>query len=241
MVNNFIFLPIGLTLLAAFATAQQKQEAFAYDTSFVVKAGTKLNDAIPARYVYRYAEFLPGKVVFRDGTVSEARMNYNRLTDEMHFINRPGDTLALADEPTVRFICIGKDSFCFDRGYVLLVKSDSDVKLGMKQGFQLGDRKRPTGYDMMSSTSSVTGLSSLHDGRKLYELEVKEQVLVTTVTQFYFGDKYNHFVFATGKNLRGLFPECKRPIEEFCKKSGIDFGKREDLESVVSFMAGSCR
>jgi len=237
--SKFILLSLGL-MVATFANAQQKPP-LVQDTSFVVSTGTILNNVLPAKNIFHYSGFLPGKVYFRDGRIVEAHMNYNRIMDEMQFINRTGDTLALSDEPTIRVICIEKDSFYFDRGYVLLVETNEAVKLGVKHGFKLGDKRKPTGYDMMSSTSSVTSLSSLPDGRRLYNLEVKEQTLVSTFTQYYFGDKYNRFIPATGKNLLAMFPQCTNPIRKFCKSHGIDFGKKEDLERVISFIQGSCR
>lgn len=240
MHNRVLFLFLGLLTIASLVTAQPKQQSFVRDTSFVVNAGTKLSDAIPAAYLFHYPGFLDGKVFFRDGKLSEAKMNYNRLTDEMLFIAKSGDTLAIANEPTVRLICIEKDSFYFDRGYILLVKSNGAVQLGVRQGFQPGDRRRPTGYDMMSSTSSVTSLSSLHDGKKLYELEVKEETSFSTVTQFCFGDKYNHFVPATEKNLVDLFPDCAGALKQFCKKNNVSFRRKEDLEAVISFLTTSC-
>jgi hypothetical protein len=238
--SRFILLPLSL-MLTTFAKAQQKQRSLVQDTSLMVSAGTILNNVLPAKNTFHYSEFLPGKVYFRDGRIAEANMNYNRIMDEMQFINRTGDTLALSDEPTIRVICIEKDSFYFDRGYVLLVETNDAVKLGVKHGLKLGDKRKPTGYDMMSSTSSVTSLRSLLDGRRLYNLEVKEQTLISTFTQYYFGDKFNRFIPATKKNLLSMFPQYANPIKKFCKSNGIDFSKKEGLKTVVSFISDSCR
>lgn len=235
-----VFTFMGLIMVASPVTAQQRERSFAQDTSFLVNAGTKLNDMFPVKHLFHYPEFLAGKVFFRDGKVSEARMNYNRLTDEMLFIGKTGDTLALDNEPTIKLICINDDTFYFDKGYVMLVRSNDVVKLGMKRGFKQGDKRKETGYDMMSSASSVSSLSSLYDDKRIYSLEVKEQALVFSVTAYYFSDKYNHFVPATEKNLADLFPEYTRLLNEFCKKNRIDFDRIRDLQTVMSFLSGTC-
>ena len=89
---------------------------------------------------------------------------------------------------------------------------------------------------MMSSTSSVTSYSSLHDGNKLHQLEIKEQTMFSTATQFYFGNKYNRFVLATQKNLLDLFPKGAALLKDYCKRNHIDFGKRADLEKLISYV-----
>lgn len=240
MCNKVIFLFTGLIMAAGFTVAQQKSYPVAQDTSFVVNAGTRLNDAIPAKHLFHYPEFLSGKVIFRDGKVSEAKMNYSRLTDEMLFIGKGGDTLALDNEPTIKLVCIGSDTFYFDRGYVLLVKTTGAVKLGIKEGFRYGDKKKETGYDMMSAASSVTSLGPLYDDKRMYQLAVKEQTVVRTVAHYYVGDTYNRFVLATEKKLAGLLPECAGLLNEFCKKNKIDFGRMKDLDTVLSFLASAC-
>lgn len=211
--------------------------SFTQDTSFIVGAGARPGEIIPAKDIYQYPAFLRGNVFFRDGTVSEGKMNYNRLTDEMLFVDQNGDTLAIDNKPTIRFIWIEKDSFYFDQGYIRLLKGGTVVKLGVKEGFKPGDKRKQAGYDMMSSASSVSSFSSLYDGKRMYPLEVKEQTIVFKTTLYYFGDRYHHFVLATKKNLVALFPNYSVQLNRFCNKNKVDFSSRRDLERVVSFLA----
>ena len=118
------------------------ERSLTQDTSFVVNAGSRIDEAIPAKDLYEYSEFLIGKVIFRDGRVVEARMNYNRFTDEMFFIKGNGDTLILDNEETIRLINIKKDSFYFNKGYILLVQSNNSARLGVKHSFRLADKKK---------------------------------------------------------------------------------------------------
>ena len=110
----------------------------------------------------------------------------------------------------------------------------------MKQGFRKGDKRKETGYNMTSSASSVTSISSLFDDNKLYQLEVKEQAVLFTATHYYFGDKFNHFVLATEKNLIDLFPKCADQLAGSCKKNSVDFNRRDHLEILLSFLQDRC-
>ena len=144
---------------------------FCQDSIFVINAGVKVNDVIPAEASYHYKDFMSGKVVFRDENVSEGKLNYSMLMDEMHFINERGDTLAVDNEPTISYVSIDKDTFYFDKGYFMLIKNYQSIKLCIKQGFRFGDRKKKAAYGMESSTSSVSSYNSLNDGRIVRPLE----------------------------------------------------------------------
>ena len=194
------------------------------DTVFIVDAGIKVNDLLPSNVLYQYTEFLNGKVFYRNGIVFDGKLNYNRLMDEMQFISEKGDTLALRNEPTIRFVFIDKDTFYWDRGFVMSVKNSGTLKLAAKQGFKIVDIKsKAAAYDMMSSTSSVSSLSSFNDGTVSYELAVKGKMQLSETTKYYFGNKYGHFVLANKKNLLDLFQACAVQINRFVRKNKIDF------------------
>jgi|SRR5688572_17370102 len=165
MLNKFIILYLGLAFIAGCATAQRKKQPAADDNYYLVVPGTKLNDVIPTKEIFHYPSFVSGKVYYREGNVQEAVMNYNRLVDEIQFIGPDGDTLALDKEFTIRVVCIGKDTFHFDKGYILLLSSKHAIKLGIKYRFEIGERRQNTGYDMLSSASSALSFSSLQDDK----------------------------------------------------------------------------
>jgi hypothetical protein len=236
MLNKFIILYVALALIAGFATAQRKSQAIAGDNYYIVAPGTKLNDVIPADEVFYYPSFVPGKVYYREGNVQETVMNYNQLVDEIQFIGPDGDTLALDNEFTVRFVCIGRDTFYFDKGYILLLSSKHAVRLGVKHRFEMGERRQNTGYDMLSSASSTLSFSSLQDETRMRTLQINEQVVVRKTVQYYFGDKFNHFVPATEKTIAELFPKCINTLNRFLKKNRVDFNNRDDVYKVVAFV-----
>src|SRR3712207_5371463 len=100
-------------------------------TFLIVKAGENIMDVVPAPEVFYYPQFTSGKVFFRDGTGVEAKLNYSRLVDEMHFIGPKGDTLALANEKNIKHVAIGNDTFYYDGGYVRLLSAGPLVKLAV--------------------------------------------------------------------------------------------------------------
>jgi len=213
--------------------------AFAQDSVYIISAGTKVNGVIPTKEQYYYSQFLNGTAYFLDDRKVETRMNYNGLSDEIHFINERGDTLAIDNELTLKLVCIDKDTFYFETGFLMLLRSNSTVKLAVKRGFKLVDKKTETGYDLPSSSSSVSSLSSFNDGKVSRQLVSKQQVIVAKTTQYYFGNRFNGFTIANKKNLLNLFHGCATRIAEFSRKNKIDYNNPHHLEKITDFV-GNC-
>ena len=210
---------------------------FSQNTSFVtIKAGSNAMDVLTIADVFHYPQFTYGKIFFKDGIVSEARMNYNTLLDEMHFIGPKGDTLALANEGTVKFIAIGEDSFYYDQGYVRQIFGGSVVKLAVRQVWKVVDNKKRGAYNSASASSAISSKSSYYNGTGLYKINVDQDIVLSKVERYYFGDKYNRFVLAGKKNLLMLFPKEQRRIGMFLTENKVDFSNRDDLEKTVQFL-----
>lgn len=213
----------------------------AQDSTFVtIKAGNRVNDVLTPAEIYYYPQFTSGKVFFRDGSKAVGKMNYTRLFDQMLFIGPKGDTLALADEKNIKFITIDQDTFYFDEGYVRLIMNKGDVKLAEKQVWVVADVRKIGSHNKATSTVAITSIDSYTDRAsraKSYDLLINEDMLIKKETQYFFGDKYNHFVRSGKKKLLLLFPKEQASIENYLKENKVDFDKKDDLEKITQFLA----
>jgi hypothetical protein len=224
-----LLLIIGL-LLAATAPAQNSN-------TLLVKAGTTIKESIPPAELYHFAAFRTGKVYFKDGRSAAGLMNYHRLLDELQFINSKGDTLAVDNEPTIELVVLDRDTFYYDGSFIKLLHANGDTKLGVKQWLKLIDRQKTGGYDQPSTTSAITAFSSYDDGRRLYDLVVREDLILNRELQYYFGNKFNRFVPVTRKNVYDLFPKHEAALTEYLKTEKVDFKKGSDLQKLFTFLA----
>ena len=213
-------------------------ESFAQRTKpITLNTGAGTDEGIPAAEMYQYSQFVNGRVDFKSGSNSEARLNYNRFLDEMQFITVNGDTLALDNEETIKIITVNNDSFYYDKGYLLGVTSNSMLKLAVKQGFRILDRQKKTAFDGSSAVSSIRNINAYSNGRRVYNVGVTQEVMLEKDDHYYIGDKYNHFVFASKKNLLQLLPKHNDSIRKYLKENEIEFHKKEDLEKLLQFLA----
>ena len=212
----------------------------AQDSTLVtIKAGNRVKDVLSTSDIYYYPQFTNGKVFLRDGSRAGAKLNYNRLYDQMLFIGPKGDTLALAEEKTIKFIVVDKDTLYFDEGYVRLIANYGEVKLAEKQLWVVADFRKIGTHDTPKNTVAITTVSNLADpaGRaKSYDFLLNEDIIIRKETQYYFGDEYNHFVRASKKKLLLLFPKDQLSIENYLKENKVDFDNKGDLEKIAQFL-----
>lgn len=108
-------------------------------------------------------------------------MNYSRLVDQMLFIDHKDDTLALANEKTIKFIAIDRDTFYYDEGYIRVITDHGDVKLAEKEIWVVADTRKIGTHNRSTSTVAVTSLSSYTDETaraKSYDLLINEDMVI---------------------------------------------------------------
>lgn len=223
MKNTLLLL--GFLLIMLRPAAQDKK-------IFVVKAGEAANEVIPFDEVYTYPAFVSGLVHFRSGDVSQGRLNYNVLTSEMDFIDAKGDTMALADEPLIKMVVIGKDSFLFNQGYFKIVASAGEYKLAKRALFTMAKIEKTGAYDqpMPAGTDTYSGYSN---GNHVNKLVVKQNVTLVKETAWYFGNKNNEFLPANRKNLKRSYSKKENKIDDYLTGNEVDFRKEDDLVKLI--------
>ena len=207
------------------------------NSTIIVKAGKSIYESVSTADLYEYPQFIFGKVYFKPGDSATGRLNHNRLMDQMHFIDFKGDTLSIADPATIKSISINGDVFYYDNGYVKLIKEDNTIKLVTKQTLSVVGKEKTGAYNATSSTSAINTYSSFTSDGKVYKLVPMEDMILKKQIQYYFGDKYNHFVLANKKNLLRLFSKQNGALTVYLKENDVDFTNREDLEKLLQYLA----
>lgn len=209
----------------------------AQDSSIVIKAGKSINESVAITALYQYPQFRPGKVFFRRGDSGVAKMNYHRLLDEMLFIDLKGDTLSIDNPATIRSIRINDDVFYFDDGYVKLIKDTNGIKLAVKETLIVSGKDKIGAYGMANPTSAIDSYGKLIDQTGIYHLVPREDIMLAKKIQYYFGDRFNQFVWATRKNLVQQFSRQSRTLNAYLKENNIDLDNRDDLVKLLRFLA----
>jgi hypothetical protein len=202
--------------------------------SWPVKVGEIPNQVLPIEAMYVLPNFTTGTAFLRDGTSSIQRFNYNYLQDEMQFINEKGDTLTIADPALLKSVEIDSMVFYYDQIFVREIFTAGKYKLAIRQEMvQIADKTRGA-YDAASGASSIKTYGSINnENSRIYQLQVKKDVLFEGVHSYYIISADNPFLKATRKNFQLLFED--KSLSKFIKANHINFNKSEDLKTLLKY------
>ena len=228
------------SLLLLFSILISCTGLLAQDSIYVtIKSGDRIHEGLTSADLYYYPQFTNGEVFFKGGTKAKGKVNYSRLFDQMLFIDGKGDTLALAEERTIKFIAVNKDTFYYDEGFVRIIADNKFVKLAEKQLWVVTDIRKPGPHNTSTSTIGVTSVRTFRQGNDAVRnpLKLDEDIVLRKETRYYFGDEYNHFIRASKKGLFELFNKKQRSIENYLKENKVNFDKRDDIEKLFQFIS----
>jgi hypothetical protein len=221
----FLLLITGLT-----ARSLYSQE------SITVKAGTKIIDYFPRAECYRYPEFITGKVLFKDGTYTEARFNYNILFGEMQFIQHR-DTLSIANANRISLVILDPDTFYYDQGYLEILFNKHPVEIALKHYVKIVDIKKSGGYGTTSSTSAISSYGSISASTGYHKLQVSEDIVVREEKEYYIRAFGKGFELLRKNAVLQAFPEEEENIKQYLKEHKIDFRNEEDILDLMHFIS----
>ena len=200
----------------------------------VVKAGTKLLDYFTTEERYMYSEFIPGRIMLRNGIYSDRILNYNYVAGEMEFIQK-SDTLSIANKKDIKMVIIAQDTFYYDKGYIELIRN-TEPKIGLKQSVELKEIVNKDPYGTASSGGASTTYNSMPSNGSYYKFTANKDMVFKKSLQYYILTPEADFILINKNNLLKQYPHNKDKIKPFLKKNKIKFDVREDILKLADFI-----
>ena len=220
------FLAVNLSLLA-----QGK-------VTFTVKAGESIADVLTPEDIFKYPDFIKGKVLYTSGSYTETLLNYNKVLGEMQFINSRGDTVIIANPEDISFISLPEDTFYISEGYLEAITGNDNVMLVVKNYVKLMDVRKQGAYGM-SSTGNIDNYTSVSSGTNTGTVQLKsnQDMIYSYEVEYYFTSDKVDYVPARKNSILKLYPDHKDEIRSFIKEHSINFNRLQDLISLTEFVA----
>lgn len=223
-----VFLITTLVLLSACLSAQK-------DKTYTVAAGLKVEDCIPFEERYCFPEFTVGKVIFKSGTNTEAKLNYNYLIREMQYL-QGRDTLAIANEADILQVVIGGEIFIMNKGFMQVIYNGK-VSVALKQYLKQMEVIKKDSYGSAGSNSATDSYNSIQTDGQTYKLILNHDRIFKKIAEYYLEASSGVFVPFTKKKVLQLFPQKKKDIEAYLKSNKVDFNSREDLIRFAEYLS----
>ncbi len=187
---------------------------------------------------YKYKSFPDGKIIFKDSSISEEKLNYNRVLGEIHFINSKGDTLQLAHPETMSLIIIGVDTFYyFEKGFAQLLTHYGKTDLAAKKTLKYIGKEKKGAYGTYSAVASISSYDSFTADNQITNLLVADENLIFKyVNSYLLVDAYRNSVPANKKNFYKLFSNKEQQLKNYFQKNKVNFQREGDLKKILVFL-----
>ena len=206
------------------------------DETITVRAGTRILDYFPVSKRYLYSEFTTGRILFKNGTYSDRKLNYNHLAGEIEFL-QARDTLSISDKKDIRSVIVAQDTFFYDKGYIEQIKSGR-ITVGLKQYYELKDIQGKDSYGVTSAGAATTSLGSLPADGNFYKLTANKDMIFKRTILYYIATQESGFVLCTKKNIMNLFTQKKDKVKSYLKANKVKFSSRDDILKLADFLSG---
>jgi hypothetical protein len=195
------------------------------------------DEILPVDVRYRYPQFLPGQVYYRNGNEAAGKLNFNLLVQEIQFINDDGDTMALDQIETVQLLRIGQDTFYYNKGIVQSIGRYQDVQLAVKERLVLKDVQKIGAYGMTNPGGSVDSYNAIRIGQGTYKLAMNQNLVFKKDRDYLLVIKNKLFLPLNRHSIEKAFPAKRNTLDNFITKNKINLQKEEDIRKLLAFCA----
>lgn len=205
--------------------------------TYTIRPGEKVTSIIPLVDQYMYANFQNGSVLFKNGYKSKALLNYYIISQELHFITKNSDTLAISNPAEISNVVIGNDYFFYEGS--CFVKQDTvigEITIALSFFFGTKDIKKITAFG--SAADGGVDSYELFLPSTNNKLSITPQVLTTLAIgkSLFIGNKYKNFVPVTKKNIFSLFAEKERILRKYLSDKTVNYYSRKDVVNLLIYM-----
>jgi len=173
--------------------------------------------------------------VFLKKSRTDAKVNYDLLTEKLLFIDKNNDTLAIQNTKDITIVQIGKRYFKYYGDiFVEIIHQSDNSAIWLRRQIKKTDSQRIGAYGMPSATSSITNINSIDVGGHFRDIDVVELAKYDNIATFYLS-KGSKVRIANKSGFLKTYPKKKSAIEQYLKERALDLDVLEDIIKLNDF------
>ncbi|MEP6747081.1 MAG: hypothetical protein ABJB86_05115 [Bacteroidota bacterium] len=202
-----------------------------------VNAGDDIATAVSPYGIYRFPAFTNGIIQLKDGRQGEERLNFNVLSDQIMYIDKKGDTLAIGIPGQVKKITINETNFYYDKtACVEEIANSAIASLVVKRKISVDYQPKGEFGTSVPNTGGVDVYKQL-PSRTDYHLVANEEAIIKKITSYFLITGEGQQIPATKSNFISLFAKNKDNIKRYLSSNKVDFNKERDLVQLLGIAA----
>lgn len=189
---------------------------------------------------YEYVKFTPGILYLNNDSTIETLLNYNVLTEEIHFLNKK--VIQKINSNKIKYVSLNNSLYhsINSKIYKEIYKNDKYRLLYIKKPNLSDLNTVEGGYNITTETSSVKKLNNYTvnnaSGSDFVVLKDDKGKKVKTSDQFYILNKKGRLIFATKNKIIKFSKKDKNEIKSFIKNNNLTTNNKDDLIKILDFM-----
>lgn len=195
-----------------------------------------LDNALPTRFLYAFDEYMPVKIVFKNGTTASSRININLITGKLLFIDRTGEVLQISNQEEIRlFYESGNTWVPAENTYGRIIYEKEGIAVICIVKTEISNYQIETAFGGKSNTSSAQSLLSITTGNISHPI-IPVGEFTFKIKRLYYILKGGRRYFSNTTSLKKLFSEKKKKINNFLKVNKINLQNETDLLKVLDLL-----
>jgi hypothetical protein len=186
---------------------------------------------------YILPEFTKGTVLMKTGTINQATLNYNALTEEMIFDSN-GKNLAMTKLEEIDTVYIeNRKFFLLNAKFVELVYHNKyDLYIAHK--CSVIEPGKPAAYGGTSQTSSTTSYSSILSGGQAYALSLPDGYTTKPYSDYWLKKDGKLTLILNMRQLSKQFDDKSDVFKKFIKENKVKYDDPESVATLIKYMEG---
>ena len=223
------------TLLLTVCLLTTLCQAIAQTTETIkIAAGNDIAAAVSAFGIYRLPAFVQGTVFFKDGKIAKESLNYHILNDQILYISKSGDTLAIALPEEIKKVEIGGIVFYYEKkGWLEGVANAGNTILLIKRKISIHYEKEGA-FGISNSTNGIDSYTTFTSNNNSYHLVVSENAAMKKSTSWWLLPESSQSFPASKSGFLNVFAKNRKAIGSYLDSHKVNFFKEADLRALLA-------
>lgn len=206
-----------------------------------LSTGDTLNSVVDKKLQYAFDEFTDGIVLFKDRSISKAKLNYSYLAGEIQFfVDDAKQIMTLTEPEKIASVSIGNRQFMYSgkgTAFIEMLAGGGNIGLGVLRKSKVMPEGKTGAYGTVNNTSSTYTVSRM-ENNPYHQLSNKEHINISIDNTYYlvvYSDD-SIVLIKNAKSYTKLYPKEKTSlIEKYIKENGVSFRKETDLIKLTEY------
>ena len=224
-----LFLVIGLLFILLQKIAAQNADATKGNSDQDLKQFTSS--------IYKYPSFIRGKIILKDSTVIDARLNCNRVLGKIVYLDRLNRALPLENPGTVSEVTVANDTFyIYGNSYVQKYTHCLKVNMYIKQSLVYVDKNMPKDElgPVVISSGGKLPYSNEDEKKEGKGFEKYSQFQLTN--EYFIADSSMNYLIVSKKSMLNLFPSASEVLKKYLQQNTVSFNNASQIEKLLQYM-----